>query len=299
MLFSASIATDTSVRNSMINQVYDYVSGNFLNWPFAPLYNPSSGAATGGGGSPAVGAMFAPLALQLDPKTISIDGVGGSSKKSSTGAIVGGVVGSIVGLAAIGGLAFFLWRRRERKATGRYNQDMKDLDRIDPIRVKPVSFPSDQELEPLSSTMHPGMNDLRATPLGVPPSSVGSYSELPYPGPPSTVGSSALGPGSGSGANSSYRGPMVISNLGDIELERNDAAYAAVYAASQAGGSSRSGVSGPKAAMQQDALRSEVDQLRLEIERMKEERMAEGEAPPSYEEELRFANALAKQNYQT
>lgn len=292
----------------MINQVYNYVSANLQNKPFPILYNPSSGSQISGGAGPGVGAMFAPLALKVGKKSISTTGVGGStSKKSSTGAIVGGVVGGVVGAVLLGGLAFFLWRRRER-TTGRYNKGYEDPDRIQPIRVKPVNLPSDPALDSLSETNYTGMHELRASPFqfgAVPtggsagPGSVaGSTSDLPNPYPTTIVSASGASSSGVGGVNALYRGPMVINNLGDNEADRNDVAYAAILAAQSNMANSSAGTSNPKAAMRQDELRNEVDDLRREIERMKEERQTLGEAPPSYEEELRYANALAKQNYQ-
>ena len=74
----------------------------------------------------------------------------------------------------------------------------------------------------------------------------------------------------------------------------HDVAYAALQAAR---GREGPGPSNPPLDTHNLASRSELEELRREIARMKEERNAHGEAPPSYEEELRFANALAKQNY--
>lgn len=296
MLFCASIATEQDVQSTMIQQVYAYVSANLENNPLPVLYDANNGSQVSGGGSPAVGAMFAPLAMNLSKIDISTSGLGRGSSKVSAGTIAGAVVGGVAFLALLGGLGFFFRRRLDRKATGRYNQDYQDPDRIQPVRVKPISFPSDSTLEPLTATVHPDMHDLRAMPFAMPLATTNaSQSDLPAArSPTSNLSQSRSG-----GTSSAYRGPMAVRNLADDDLERSDAAYTAIQAASQGGSSSSRArsVSDPKAAMQQEALRSEVDDLRRQIEQMKEERTALGEAPPSYEEELLFANAVAKQNY--
>ncbi|KAI0684505.1 hypothetical protein BC835DRAFT_1523871 [Cytidiella melzeri] len=136
MLFAAATVTDSGVRSNMITQVARYNSQSLegANQPFLVVYNPSTGAqGSVSQGSPAVGAMFAPLALRISKKTISSNntsggggngngegGGGGSgsgsgesdSKHVSTGLIAGV---SIAGVVLIGGLAvlgMFLYRKR-------------------------------------------------------------------------------------------------------------------------------------------------------------------------------------------
>ena len=203
-------------------------------------------------------------------RSVSFSGVGGSSS-TNTGAIVGAVVGGIAGLGVIGALIFFFYRRRRQSQKGIYNR----TERIE--SVKPSNYPSDSVLEPLSSTLYPGMHDMRA---------------VPYP-----LHSNASGTlhGNGSSANmSSYPatpGPFHVRNLADAEM--NGAPE--VDDSSAVGGSSTSGNPRPmpptpgsrgKNAEHNDELRSEVDNLRREIERIREERAVLSEPPPSYDEDV-------------
>ena len=48
-----------------------------------------------------------------------------NGSSSNTGAIAGGVVGGVLGLALIGGLVWFLWRRKQRTRQG-YHQSQSD-----------------------------------------------------------------------------------------------------------------------------------------------------------------------------
>ena len=79
--------------------------------------------------------------------------------------------------------------------------------------------------------------------------------------------------------------------------DSKSAAYTSRQADPDARGSEGAGNSTSEAAGHQVAYRSEVEVLRAEIEQMKAERAALGEEPPSYEEELRFANAIAMQHF--
>lgn len=65
-MFEAAMVgkSSTSARDQMITLVHNFASDNSNTGPFATVYDPSSGAESSGVGSPAVGAMAAPLALK-------------------------------------------------------------------------------------------------------------------------------------------------------------------------------------------------------------------------------------------
>ncbi|KAJ3902272.1 putative glutaminase A, partial [Lentinula edodes] len=111
-LFTAGTVTDTSTRNSLVSMVHSSAA-NLKNFaPFPTTYNTSDGTIQGGTASPAQGAMFALLALNLQKQTIT--SLGSASSKSHVGAIVGGVVGAVVVVALII-IAGFLYRRRRSR----------------------------------------------------------------------------------------------------------------------------------------------------------------------------------------
>lgn len=175
MLFAASTTTNPSVRAAMIKQVAASNSQSFIghnNYPFTVVYNASTGAQGDvSRGSPAVGAMFAPLALTLSRKDISTlknggggsgggggDGSGsgddnGGTKHAPVGAIVGGVVGGVLLLLGALALFFFLRRRRQHQSTAR----RVSLDLVGGTREhEPLSpsYPDMREFRPITAVYH-------------------------------------------------------------------------------------------------------------------------------------------------
>ncbi|RPD75310.1 hypothetical protein L226DRAFT_560366 [Lentinus tigrinus ALCF2SS1-7] len=121
--------TDDGVRDQLIQYAWDRASFNKTSGEFPDVYNAVTGdRASSGGGSagPALGAMFAHLALGIPNTTIvvptSTESSQGSAETSSSsndetrhsqshvGAIVGGIVGGVALVAA--GAATLVWRRR-------------------------------------------------------------------------------------------------------------------------------------------------------------------------------------------
>lgn len=189
-------------------------------------------------------------------------------------------MGAIAFLAILGGALFFYYRRRERQPQSIYNR----TDRIE--RVKPATYPSDSVLEPLSATHHAGMHDLSNQSFT---EQAGDSSLLV--GEDASKFSTITPFAAHSGARSEtrgYRGGM--DDGASAVLSRNGSSG---LGSSSGPGSSWGGqtvssppLPNPKGAVVQEELRSEVDNLRREIEQLREERMVHGEAPPSYEEEL-------------
>ncbi|KAL5533549.1 hypothetical protein ACEPAG_9 [Sanghuangporus baumii] len=278
MLFAASSASDTTVRDAMISQVWEYASVNSnQNLPFPISYYPNNGSWVSGQNSPAQGAMFAPLALSVPLKSVKFTGGDGSGGSNNTAVIVGATVGGVAALGIIAILLFLFSRRRRQQRKGIYNR----TDRIE--RVKPSNFPSDSVLEPLSSTVHPEMYDMRAVPYSSQTNISGSFNA--NDSTPNMVMS-----------HSAISVPFHVRNLADAEPDgvADADGSPALGGDSSAYGSSRPMPVTPrsrnKSATHQEELRSEVDNLRREIERIKEERAVLGEAPPSYDEEV--VNAL-------
>ncbi|KAI0744211.1 hypothetical protein C8Q80DRAFT_1220875 [Daedaleopsis nitida] len=121
-LMTAATVSDTSVRDNLIGGVWARAASNLTAGAFADVYNNSGGSQTIGNAGPAVGAMFAHLALTVANQTIntSFSGPGGENVGSDTssgtpiGPIVGGVVGGMV-IIAIAVVAFIFWRRHKRR----------------------------------------------------------------------------------------------------------------------------------------------------------------------------------------
>ncbi|KAJ7874545.1 Fungalysin metallopeptidase-domain-containing protein [Mycena olivaceomarginata] len=120
-LFSAAAAPDIETRNLLISGVHKHVSPNLTNGTFPTLFNvltglgPGAGVSPNGFGSPAQGAMFSVLALNVANKTVIVPLPPAS--RSKTGAIAGGVVSGVV-LLLLSGIVvvIFLRGRRHRQA---------------------------------------------------------------------------------------------------------------------------------------------------------------------------------------
>ncbi|KAK7461368.1 hypothetical protein VKT23_008545 [Stygiomarasmius scandens] len=116
-LFTASVLTDSSVRDTLISQVHTHANDQKNPGVFPSTYNVNDGSTIGGSASPAVGGLYSLLALNNLPTANKITGLSGSSSSSSnssrTGAIVGGVIGALAALAVIG-LGIALWRRKKQ-----------------------------------------------------------------------------------------------------------------------------------------------------------------------------------------
>ncbi|KAF7378320.1 hypothetical protein MSAN_00257800 [Mycena sanguinolenta] len=126
-LFSAAAAPDKTTRDLLITAVRNHASSNVTAGTFPTLYDVQTGlvqASPNTFSSPAQGAMFSLLALNVAnqtivvPSTTSTSPTGLSSAKSKakshTGAIAGGVIAGLAALLLVGSLVIFL-RRRARK----------------------------------------------------------------------------------------------------------------------------------------------------------------------------------------
>ncbi|THH05059.1 hypothetical protein EW146_g10004 [Bondarzewia mesenterica] len=132
-MFAAAMTNNDSARDQIISLIHAHASFNGTTpsndiSPFPTAYDVSTGQASSGAASPAQGAVFAPLALNVKINTItatndgpgtesgSIPGVGShTTNRSNAGAIAGGVIGGLALLALLGLAAFFLARRRHRQ----------------------------------------------------------------------------------------------------------------------------------------------------------------------------------------
>ncbi|KAF7378283.1 hypothetical protein MSAN_00253700 [Mycena sanguinolenta] len=130
-LFSAAAAPDNATRNLLISTVRNHASSNFTDGTFPTLYNvktglaPAAGVSPNGFSSPAQGAVFSLLALNVANHTVVVpstgvassfggSGSGGSSGKSHTGEIVGGVMAGLAVLL-VGIAVVYMHHRRIRQ----------------------------------------------------------------------------------------------------------------------------------------------------------------------------------------
>ncbi|CAL1714539.1 unnamed protein product [Somion occarium] len=119
--FTASVISDNDARDTAISGLYAHLNVS-LDCP-SLLYdnNGNSPVQKNGASSPALGAMYAPLALRLPQQSIVIPpsspaetGSPSSPRRSIVGPVVGGVIGGLVLLAIIAG-GVVLWLRKRSK----------------------------------------------------------------------------------------------------------------------------------------------------------------------------------------
>ncbi|RDX47956.1 hypothetical protein OH76DRAFT_1405499 [Lentinus brumalis] len=153
-LFTAATVMDDGVRNQLVQYAWDRASFNKTGGQFPDVYDYTTGAISdnrGGRAGPALGAMFAPLALTVPNTTIVVSGSSPlgdnpgspgsgnnpgsaeSNDKPNIGAIVGGAVGGVVFLAIALGAGFFFWRRRrQQRARAAYHHKEDILEHPQP-----------------------------------------------------------------------------------------------------------------------------------------------------------------------
>ncbi|TFY62886.1 hypothetical protein EVJ58_g3577 [Rhodofomes roseus] len=253
--FTAATA-NSSVRDQFISMIWKRATYNQTAGVFPATYDVDSGTVTGGTASPAQGAMFAPLALNIANQTISTSGglsgagtSGSPSSSSNIGAIVGGVVGGVGGVALIIAAVFFWRRRRARAAQVAYEKTAID----DSAVVSPEPFP-------YATTPYapPAMDQSQTTdtleqPPPIPVMSTKLREHLRHMAPVAPA-SSASGSGTRtSGSQYSQEPPTTIG-----------------------------GSTSPSARSEIHGLRAEVENLRRYMQELHAQQL---EAPPSYVEE--------------
>ncbi|KAL5508747.1 hypothetical protein ACEPAG_4726 [Sanghuangporus baumii] len=274
MMFAASSAFDTTVRDAMISQVWEYASANSdQNLPFPISYHPDSGSWIAGQNSPAQGAMFAPLALNvpLQPVDFSENRGGNGDDEYSTGSsniriIVGAVVGGLLGLGIIAVFLFFFNRRRVQQKKG---------DSYVSCTLKPmqqINLRSGAVIEPPTSSMDTETQRLRAVPYQYPSQASGIDNSYP----PSSSGSADVG---------AIRAQHVAETKLGREMRETRVNRSTSVTTGNQSETIRS-LALSRIGLQQNVILSEMDNMRREIERIREERAMFGEPLPSYDDEL-------------
>jgi len=112
-LFVAAMTSDQDLRTNLISRVHNRASYNKSAGVFPTEYNSTNGSTILGSASPAQGAMYAPLALKAPVVHITTPTLGTSSR-SRTGTVVGGVIGGVAVLLALGTITLVVRRRRRQ-----------------------------------------------------------------------------------------------------------------------------------------------------------------------------------------
>ncbi|CAL1707175.1 unnamed protein product [Somion occarium] len=168
--FTAATTTDSTVRDSLINPVWTHATKDTRPLVLQYKVDTSDPLPTNGASNPALGAVFAPLALSIPSQSIVVPPSSGASDSTSptthssiVGPVVGGVVGGVVLIAFIVVGALF-WRRRRRQQYAMYSD--KVYLHSQPIDEPPVIIPYTDLT--LSSTQLPSSDngETQDSPLG-------------------------------------------------------------------------------------------------------------------------------------
>ncbi|KAI9440205.1 hypothetical protein BJY52DRAFT_524154 [Lactarius psammicola] len=147
-LFVAAMTSNQNLRTDLISRVHNRASYNKSAGVFPLKYDSTYGPTILGGASPAQGAMYAPLAVKAPVVQIpnNLITTTGTPSKSHPGAVVGGVIGGVAVLFAIGAIALVEWRRPKqshRRASVR--SLLRQSHRRTSVTVTPYS-PTESEL---------------------------------------------------------------------------------------------------------------------------------------------------------
>ncbi|KAF7794738.1 hypothetical protein EIP86_005876 [Pleurotus ostreatoroseus] len=165
-LFAAAYATDSSVRNSIVDQIWNRVSSNITNTGiFSTSYKlDNTSAPISNAASPFIGGVFAPLSLSGQNLTLNISESSSSSspstpgstpsgtpgdssatapkKSSNAGAIAGGIIGGVGGAALFGLIGFMYWRRRHNRSVSPETGNVDLITEPEPFAYRPTPNPS-------------------------------------------------------------------------------------------------------------------------------------------------------------
>ncbi|KAJ6467832.1 DUF1793-domain-containing protein [Mycena sanguinolenta] len=252
-LFSAAAAPDNATRNLLITPVRNHASSNSTGGTFPTLYDVQTGLAQASPNtfaSPAQGAVFSLLALNVANQTIAVPSTtggasagSGSSGKSHTGAIVGGVIAGLAALLLVGVAVIFV-RRRTRQ-----DRDANDAFEAPRPYQNPMTAQSDSV----------------------------------------TVGSTILSPNflpdSSSPQPSRTFGPSIPPNKAALMSQERSSPGPQSATSSQPASSYQPSSSGPGSSVSRrtDELRTEMERLRQEVQELRANQSIPQDAPPEYQ----------------
>ncbi|KAH9951526.1 hypothetical protein B0H21DRAFT_684389, partial [Amylocystis lapponica] len=159
--FTAASALNSTVRDELLSMIWNHASYNLTVDIFPTMYAVDTGAESSGAASPAQGAIFAPLALNIANTTIVVPPSSSSSPtspaspvalatKSHAGAIAGGVVGGVASLGIIAFVVFLFHRRRSHESPATIEKFLDTNARHEPLPYEITPFAQDSVTVPLS-----------------------------------------------------------------------------------------------------------------------------------------------------
>ncbi|KAI0367422.1 DUF1793-domain-containing protein [Pilatotrama ljubarskyi] len=293
LLFTAATVVDNAVRDSLIEHVWNRASSNLTSGAFPDQYEVGTGEILGGEASPALGAMFSLLALNMPNQTILVplvDGSapGGHTMPASPGSsgrrqaplpvVVGSVLGGVLLIASVAAGAFlYLRRRRHCALTGLRSDAVPYI--IDsgtrgssPRSSPPPSLMSTIDIRALSEG-DPSQSTLAVCSNPSLPSSSAGRGLRPVASPPELSEKNALldrllrGPPSHASTSSNTRGSSARSEVRAVPARR----------AASASAGRKNGSSDPPGEVA--GLQKAVESLRREVLNLQADRL---DLPPGY-----------------
>ncbi|KAJ8076169.1 hypothetical protein PM082_022154 [Marasmius tenuissimus] len=279
-LLTAATTKEVGVRNSLIKMVLDKVIDVSNITAFATSYNSRDGKLESGSASPAQGAVYGLLTLNLESRLpgLSKSTGGDPDRKGNTGAIVGGVVGGLAFLAlVIVGILFY--HRRKKK-----NQLREHGERKRPLATFFRRGGTDSDRPPSSSLGNP--SEPFATPLPTGTSS-GFQSQVSFHFPTKSRGG-ASGPAISTGQQTLSITPFPLNSRNRTTNQASPASNkpesARIYGSPSSEEISRYSTVATSVSVDDSSnvsrLHREMENLRRDVEDMQSRTMYE--PPPEY-----------------
>ncbi|KAK7045355.1 hypothetical protein VNI00_007604 [Paramarasmius palmivorus] len=152
-LLTAATTEDPSTRTKLLRGVYEKAIDPNKQDAFPITYDIRANK-TYGKASPAQGAAFAILSMDMQPGKLPGPNDDLSSSKSKAGAIAGGVLGSIAGIAILM-IGFLFWRRRKNQDWAQNSQRKDNILTKFFGRSRPNDRPDIEHTQSMAATVMP------------------------------------------------------------------------------------------------------------------------------------------------
>ncbi|KAI9513396.1 hypothetical protein F5148DRAFT_1006486 [Russula earlei] len=271
-LFAAAMTTDQDLRSNLISRVHNKASSNVTVGVFPVVYDSLHGSTVQGAASPAQGAMFAPLALNVPVLAIQTNvtmGITSTLQSNSHTAAIAGVIGGLSAiLLLIGAVVFVRRRRRQVRRTKSLESSLGSVEAgplatVTPFNPNPVEVQRNSESAP---------EMVQQQSLSEPHQTERSVSSTPPPAPPHLQPVAPIPVGLSSKELARFREDTLRSQRTNVTSPSNEPQ-------STPSSTDVTEQNGTRSVSETWRLQSEVESLRREMQQLRTERF---EAPPSY-----------------
>ncbi|KAL1749792.1 hypothetical protein FB107DRAFT_294878 [Schizophyllum commune] len=252
LLAAATASSNITISDAFIKSVWNRAANSSLDGCFPYAYSLDTGTVNTGTGSPALGAVYSLIVLDLEKRPISLPAADDSNRSSRMKAIIGGVVGGVGGVALLALAAFLCLRRRARLNTKVVPQS------IDSFSRDTMSLP-----QPWRASGSEGGSPRKGRSVATPGASAANASsqmtsDVQKTRLPSTTTASVAGPSNTADRTRINSETNAQSNSTGSALDSNNAAGDTTL------------------------LRDELENLRREVVEIRQQRLYEDAPPPEY-----------------